>query len=200
MKVKDNTTKPAISEQVLKTPEISDRQSILAFVKETADVDAKEVFEKKLLREKEEFLLMNGSFTSIHDEREKQNNLLAEFPQNHEPKFTYFFPALGKLMGWTEAQMNAYHKPAIAAKTINECIYDRFTDDVKSHIYSKNPYIKWCLREFKHYRFLGDDGILMLEEYIDDTVTLMNESTSMYEFRMQHAAKFGTTFQHELFQ
>ncbi|KAA9338808.1 P63C domain-containing protein [Adhaeribacter soli] len=175
-----------------------DVQAFLNLVTRQADKDSRAKYEKK--KEKEKFERINGEITSIHEIRERNEKLLSEFPLDHEPKFSLFFPALGRLENWSEDVQKCYQKPPIAAKTINEVIYSRFKEDVISHIHSKNPYIKYCIRKYKNYRFLGEDGILKLEKYIDDAVTLMNECTSTYEFRIKHATRFGTGFQPDLFK
>lgn len=156
--------------------------------------------DKNLDRENEKFQLLGGGETSIRQLKEERKKFLSAVPQNYEPKFGEFFPALGKLVGWSEEELKAYHKPHIAAVTINEVIYDRFPREVRLHIDIKNPYVRWCTRQHKNYMFLGQDGILLLEEFIDDAVTMMRGSASYDEFRFKHAAKFGTEHQLNLFK
>lgn len=165
-----------------------------------ADDKADAAFRKKLKIESEVFELQNGAKTTIALERQKMRKITEDFPQTHEPKFRNFFPALGKIAGWTEEQLKAYHKPHIAPKIIRGSIYDRFPKDVMQHIHSKNPYIKWITREHKHYLFLNNEGILLLEKFIDDAVTVMRDSKTVYEFKKKHAEKFGTGFQPVLYE
>src|SRR5882672_2559909 len=110
-----------------------DRLSILELFNRQANDKAEDVHKKKLARERDIFELNNGKKTSVFEEREKLRKVTEELPQNHEPKFRLFFPALGKLANWTDEEMKAYHKPALAAKTIIEVIYDRFPKDVMLH-------------------------------------------------------------------
>jgi hypothetical protein len=178
----------------------TDIHSLLELFNRQADDKAETAFKNKQQRERDIFQLHNGAWTSIHEEREKIRKVTEDLPQDHEPKFRQFFPALGKIAGWTEEELKSYHKPVLAAKTINEVVYDRFPKDVMAHIQAKNPYIKWCTRVHKHYLFLNDDGILLLEKFIDDAVTVMLDSSSIYDFRIKHAERFGTGFQPVLFE
>jgi len=177
--------------------ELAIRQTLLFDLTKQAD-ELAEAERKRLEREKLKFELLNGSTTSIFEEKQKIEKLLSEFPINYDPKFSEFFQVLGQLVGWSD-EMKYYRKPPIAAKTIIEVIYSRFSGDVLLHIDNKNPYIGWCIRRHKNYRFLGEDGIFQLEQFIYDAVVLMKESSSYYEFRKKHAAKYGTAFQFHLF-
>ncbi|MCX2430662.1 P63C domain-containing protein [Pedobacter sp. GR22-10] len=181
-----------------------DRQTemsmLLDLFNKKADDKAEVVFRRKLKIESEVFELQNGLKTTIAIEREKIRKVTEDFPQPHDPKFRDFFPALGKIAGWTEEEMKAYHKPRIAPTIIKSSIYNRFPKDVMAHIQSKNPYVKWLTRLHKHYLFLNEEGILLLEKFIDDAITLMQESNTVYEFRKKHAEKFGTGFQPVLYE
>ncbi|RRN77191.1 hypothetical protein EIM50_20875 [Pseudoxanthomonas sp. SGD-10] len=174
--------------------------TLLDVFSKKADDKAEAAFRKKLKIDSEVFELQNGVKTTIALEREKIRKVTEDFPQAHDSKFSEFFPALGKIAGWTEEEMKSYHKPRIAPAIIRTLIYDRFPKDVMQHIQSRNPYIKWLTRLHKHYLFLNDEGILLLEKFIDDAVTLMRESNSVYEFRKKHAEKFGTGFQPVLYE
>lgn len=183
----------------IKEEQLAERQLLMFDLTKQAD-DLAEATKKRIEREKLKIELIGGGYTSIYEEKQKIQKILSDFPVNYEPKFSEFFSALGKLLGWTEEESANYHKPPMAAKTINEVIYARFTPDVIQHIHQKNPYIRYCIRRYKHYRFLADEGILKLEEFIYDAATVMRASSSYYEFRMKHAEKFGTVFQQVLFR
>lgn len=198
-KTKESLSNPAFENSEQAQSDL-DRQSVLDFFKRKVDEKVKTAQQRAAAQEQEIFELVNGKRTSIHDEKEKQRKILSSIPQNHEPKFCQFFQALGELMNWTEDEKKRYHKPKVAPNTINEVIYDRFPRTVVAHIHSKNPYVKWCTREFKNYLFLAEDGILLLEKFIDDAVVVLQESTSLYDFRIKHASKFGSGFQPVLFE
>jgi hypothetical protein len=178
-----------------KIKQLEERQSVLDFVTRTADEYAQALSEKKLEREKEIFQLYGGGETSYYKKKLEREKILSELPQDHEPKFVDFFLALGKLCNWTEEEQKSYHKPPVAAKTIIEVIYSQFKPEVMVHFLSKNPYIKWCVRQHKHYMFLGEDGILKLEEYIFNTNRVMGESASYDDFRINMFNQYGIPYQ-----
>jgi len=199
--------KPGINKKdLLETSEqsqaeqLAERQSLLDLFSKQADEKAKTAYERKAIQERETIELYSGRRTSVFEEREKLRKILEDLPQDYEPKFSQFFAAMGRLLNWSEEEKRAYHKPAIVAKTINEVFYDRFPKDVITYIHEKNPYVKWCTRAHKNYLFLGEDGILLLERFIDDAVIVMNESETLYEFRLKHAQRFGSGFQPVLFE
>ncbi len=177
-----------------------DRSSVLELFTKAADAEARVAYEKKLAEESSIFELQDGRRTSISQERNRYRRIFEDIPQDYEPKFSGFFDAFGKMMGWPEEKLKAYHKPPIVPQTINEIIYGRFPKEVVTHIQMKNPYIRWCTRAHKNYLFLSDDGILHLERFIDDAINVMQVSTSYYDFRKAYALKFGTGFQPVLFE
>ncbi|WP_312339506.1 P63C domain-containing protein [Sphingobacterium sp.] len=179
---------------------IVDRQSVLELFKDLADNKAEQVYISKLKRERETIELLGGGKTSLYDEQKKKAKLIESFPQKHGAKYSQFFDALAELAKWTDEQKKSFHKPQVAPRIINNYIYSRFPPEVLSHILEKNPYVKWCLREHKHYLFLGEDGILMLEKFIDDAVTVMKECTTVYEFEKLYSMRFGKDFQPVLFE
>jgi len=103
-------------------------------------------------------------------------------------------------MNWAEETYKVYRKPEPTAKTITVVIYDRFPKYIRDHIYEKNPYVKWLKRANKLYKYLGEDGILILERFIDEAIDVMQTSENLYEFRYNHALKYGSGFQPELFE
>ncbi|MFA5409488.1 MAG: P63C domain-containing protein [Bacilli bacterium] len=177
-----------------------DRSSVLELFTKVADKEAKLAFFKKQIEESQPIELQNGKTTSILEERNRYRKIFEDIPQVYEPKFSRFFDEFGKMMGWSEEKLKVYHKPHIVPQTINEVVYSRFPKEVVLHIQTKNPYIKWCTRAHKNYLFLSEDGILLLERFIDDAVCIIQESTSYYDFRMKHAKRFGTGFQPVLFE
>ncbi|WP_400263103.1 P63C domain-containing protein [Sphingobacterium sp. SG20118] len=179
---------------------IVDRQSALDLFKDLADNKAEQVYLAKLKRDKEIIQLIGGGKTSLYEEQRKKAKLIESFPQAYGSKFSQFFEELASLAKWTDEQKKSFHKPQIAPKIINNYIYSRFPHEVISHMLEKNPYVKWCLRQHKHYLFLAEDGILMLEKFIDDTVTVMKECTTVYEFEKEYSRRFGKGFQPVLFE
>lgn len=166
-----------------------------------ADELAENAYKRILKIESETFQLRNGITTSIFNERKKKIKILMENnPRVHQPRFSQFFIELGRIANWSDEEKQSYHKPPIAAQTINEIIYGRFPKEVIHHIHSKNPYIRYCTREHKNYYFLTEEGVQLLEKFIDDAVCLMRKSSSVYEFRNKHYELYGVGFQTDLFE
>lgn len=188
---KDNSKNNFVSEEI---------NSALELFNLKADELAEESYKRKLRIEKEVYELRNGESTSIYKEKEKIRLLIENTPQNYQPKFSQFFNELGRLDNWSVEEMRSYHKPPIAAKTINEIIYGRFPKEVIEHIQAKNPYIKYCTREHKNYYFLTEEGVVLLERFIEDAVMVMKSSNTVYEFRNKHFEFFGVGFQTNLFE
>lgn len=179
---------------------IIERQSVLDFFKDKADNKAEIAYRYKLRRERETFELLDGRTTSIFIEQFKNTKLIESIPQNHSPKYSQFFIELGKLANWTEEESKRFAKPHIAPRIINKYIYSRFPTEVFAHFLDINPYIKFWLRKYKHYLFLGEDGIIMLEKFIDDTITIMKRCKTVYEFEKEYSSKFGIGFQPKMFE
>lgn len=200
--MKQNKDKAIKSGTGHETGELSivDRQSALDLFKDLADYKAEHVYQAKLKRDREIIVLVGGGTTSLYEEQRKRAKLIEGKPQNYGSKFSQFFEVLANLAKWTDEQKKAFRKPQVAPRIINNYIYSRFPHEVVSHILEKNPYVKWCLREHKHYLFLAEDGILMLEKIIDDAVTVMKECTTIYEFEKEYSRKFGKGFQPVLFE
>lgn len=116
----------------------SDRKLILELFKHQANITAELDYQQNK-REKEIFERIDGTKTSVYEEKEKLNKFVEDLPQDYSPKFGLFFSALGKLAGWTDEEMSYYRKPHLGPKTINEIIYSRFPKKTMEHIYNKNP-------------------------------------------------------------
>ena len=184
---------------------LDDRQFILGDIIRQTEYDAETIYQKKIVKQKEKIDLLGGATTSEYEEREKIRALLADNPQEYEPKFSEFFSAFGKMMKWPPEITNAWKKPKIVPDTILECIYDRFPSDVKKHIHSKNPYIKELAKELKferehrYYAFLTKEAVKYLDVFIDDVITTLEVSDDISDFRLKFYAQHGTTFQWRMF-
>lgn len=179
---------------------VIDRQSVLDLFKGIADDNAEAIHQAKLRRERETIELLGGSQTSLFEEQKKRAKLIESIPQNYGTKFSAFFEELARLADWTEEEKKAFHKPHIAPNLINRCIYSRFPETVTQHLSEMNPYVRWCVRKYKHYMFLGEDAILMLEKFIDEAVIVMKKSTTVYEFEKTYSSEYGKGFQPVLFE
>jgi P63C domain len=184
---------------------VDDRQLVLGDILRQTEYDAEIIYQKKITKEKEKIGLLGGGITSEYEEKEKIRALLADDPQEYEPKFSEIFAAFGKMMKWPPEIIKAWKKPKIVPDTIIECIYDRFPSDVKKHIHSKNPYIKELIKELKferehrYYAFITKDAIKYLDVFIDDVVTILEKSDNISDFRLKFFETHGTTFQWRMF-
>ncbi|MBF9252165.1 hypothetical protein I2I11_02555 [Pontibacter sp. 172403-2] len=200
---KPKKDKPIIPENsnLNQIPQIENEEQLRLSLLQGPDDRASQLLSDKSFDKKNlTYELINGRRTSVNEERETQKRIVSELRKNLEPRFSEYLQAFGDLMGWTEEQRKKYRKPTPTAKVINTIIYNRFPGGVLQHIHAKNPYIKWCLRRYKNYYFLSEDGVLLLEKFIYDAVKLMRECTSLYEFRIKHAAQYGSGFQPDLFK
>lgn len=195
----DNKNKVTVIESgsLNKIQQADERQSILSFVTKQADDKATLEFEQqKEARERELFELMGGGTTSIYN----QNKIISELPVNHDPKFTGFFTSLARIANWTEEELRSYQKPAIAAKIINETIYSRFGKDIFQFIQEKNPYVSFCIRRHKHYKFLVEKGIVLLEQFVSQSIQVMDESSSVHEYRVKMFTQYNVPYQMNIFE
>jgi hypothetical protein len=87
----------------------------------------------------------------------------------------------------------------LVAKYTTEVIYGRFTKDIIMAIQLQNPYIGSGIRRFKHFQYLNDAGQKKLEQFIDEAVALMRDSSNWYEFRVKMFQKYGVPYQMDLF-
>ena len=158
--MKGNNLKIVLPENSSHSYDLDERQFLLFDI--TREADEKAIEDYKIEKDKIKFERHNGEITSIYEENEKLQKVLSEYPESYEPKFAEFISSFCDLIGLSEEEKNNYRKPAIVPQTINEVIYNRFKREVIYHIHCKNPYIKWCQRKYKNYRFLGESGILML--------------------------------------
>lgn len=179
-----------------KIQQADERQSVLSFIKKIADDNADNADKKKQAREREIFELMGGGTSSIYN----QNKIISQSPVDHEPKFTGFFINLGRIAQWTPEQIRTYRKPILGAKTINQTVYSRFGKDIFQYIQEKNPYVNYCTRRYKHYKFLNENGIILLEGFIKDALQAINESTTVHEFRVKMFTQHGVNYQMDIFE
>ena len=200
---KQKKDKPIIPENnnLNQVPQIENEEQLRLSLLLGPDERASKLYSDKSFDEKNlTFELLSGRRTSINEERELRKRILAESAINHKPKFVEFFIALGNLLGWSEDVMKAFRKPHIAPLIINAVIYGMFTKGVMEYIHKKNPYVRYCIRKRKNYHYLNAEGILLLEIYIYNAITLMKECKSYDEFRYRHASLYGGGYQADLFK
>jgi hypothetical protein len=110
-----------------------------------------------------------------------------------------FYKEMFRLKGWKIQGANIYRKPWLVAKYTIEVIYGRFTKDIIMAIQLQNPYVGSGIRRFKHFQYLNEAGQKKLEQFIDEAVELMRDSSNWYEFRVKMFQKYGVPYQMDLF-
>ena len=199
----DKQEKEVIKELVEKSVQnikiIDDREEISRSLFYETEEKTKQAVTAKQRYENEKMQFFNGdSFTIAKLENDYQQ-YIAEIEKDHESKFTLFLTRLGNLCNWSDEEKAKFRKPKIAAITIIEVIYLRFPEGLLNHIRACNKYIGYYVRRTKNYKLLNEEGILLLEQYIDDANILMAQSKTYYEFRKRMFDLFGVPFQVSMF-
>lgn len=144
----------------------------------------------------ETFALLGASQASIETVKEfvlvSAKIHAVTFPQ-------VFYREMFRLKKWKINGANIYRKPWLVAKYTNEVIYGRFTREILMAIQLQNPYIMSGVRRFKHFQYLNELGQKKLEQFIDEAVAVMTESTTWYEFRVKMFQQHGLSYQIDLF-
>ncbi|WP_422361921.1 P63C domain-containing protein [Reichenbachiella sp.] len=89
-------------------------------------------------------------------------------------------------------------KPHIVGKWTNEIIYSRFGKEVLPVLELYNPYISIGIRKYKHHQFLDEDGLIKLEQFINESIDVMKKSNDWYDFRIKLYAEHNVPYQLEL--
>lgn len=118
----------------------------------------------------------------------------------HQVTFSQeYYREMFRLKGWKIQGANIYRKPWLVAKYTVEVIYGRFTKDILMAIQLQNPYIVAGVRRFKHFQYLNEAGQSKLEQFIDEAVEVMKNSTTWYEFRVKMFEQYSVPYQMDLF-
>lgn len=175
---------------------LENRQTVIQGLFDQTEESAKAAQSAKFLAfENEKILLLGGNSITRKEIKEDHQQLVTYSEQKRDPRFSELFLGLAKINNWSDEVRKTYRKPRIAADTINEVIYNRFPAGVLSHIHELNRYVKYCVRKSKNYKFLSDEGIILLEIYLNDAVLLMNSCQDNNEFREMHSKLYGTKYQ-----
>jgi len=144
----------------------------------------------------ETFALLGASQSSI----ETVKKFVLVSAKMHAVTFPQvFYREMFRLKGWKITGANVYRKPWVVAKYTNEVIYGRFTSEILMAIRLQNPYVDAGVRRFKHFQYLNELGQKKLEQFIDEAVAVMEDSTTWYEFRVKMFQEYGLPYQMDLF-
>lgn len=142
----------------------------------------------------EKIELRSGKIVSLKDIR----NVIAENRQVHFVMFVQdFYKQMCRLKG---LKYEPNRRPYIFAKYTIELIYARFDKSVLPTLEYKNPYNEFGFRNYKHFQFLNEQGIILLGGFISNAVETMKEYTNWYEFRINYAKQNGLPIQLKLWE
>ncbi len=121
---------------------------------------------------------------------------------DYEPRFpNEFYVQIFRLTGRPIPKSGVIsEKPHIVGTYTKEIIYNRFDKDVLPTLEYLNPYERIGIRRHKHFQFLSEKGLEMLSIYIEQSIELMKECESWYEFRVELLKKHGVPFQMDMFK
>lgn len=128
-------------------------------------------------------------------------DLLEKGARDYFPMFPNekpFFKLMFNLNGW-KGNPNEFFKPPAAALYIKQYIYARFPKDMLPTLLTiDNPIVSGYIRKYKLFQFLNDEGIEMMEDFIDQAIEVMKDSKDWYDFEKKYCAKYQLSLQLKL--
>lgn len=189
MKLKKNINKNIEDKELLKIQRQKEMQSLLF------ETEAK-IPKKNIDREIEKFELRNGKFISKKQAEDYIIDLARKDVDPMFPNSKPFFKLIYKLCEWDNLDPNKFTKPPVVAKWIKQYIYGRFDIKVLPTLLAKdNPIMTGYIKKYKLYQFLNDDGLIMLENYIDEAIEVMKLSNNWYDFEKKYTSLYDLPLQ-----
>ncbi|MCR9228831.1 MAG: P63C domain-containing protein [Flavobacteriaceae bacterium] len=149
-------------------------------------------------KELEKFQLRNGKVSSLREVKD----LIRDMAREYKPMFPNekpFFSLMYKLNGWDDLNPNDFIKPPCCALYIKQYIYGRFDREILPSLLAKeNPLISGYVKKYKLFQFLNDQGLLLLEGYIEDAIKVMRESKDWYDFELKYTSLYNLSVQLKL--
>ena len=149
-------------------------------------------------RELEKFQLRNGTITSIKEVKD----IIRGMARDYDPMFPNkkpFFSLMFNLNGWTDLNPNSFVKPPICAVWIKQYVYGRFDREVLPSLLAKeNPIIVGYVKKYKLFQFLNDEGLLLLEVYIQAVIDVMKISRDWNDFEEKYVKLYDLSVQLKL--
>jgi hypothetical protein len=153
--------------------------------------------DRNLDRENEIIELLGGRQVTIRQIKD----IIAKCEQEYEPTFPpVFYSEIDRLNNWHRPKEKQHEKPPIVGRWTKQIIYGRFPKEVLPVLEQLNPYIGFGIRLYKHFQWLTPEGKNQLQEFISDAISVMQSSSSWYEFRVKYAKQFGVPFQLSAFE
>lgn len=168
------------------------KQSIINFTESKTEVS-----DKDLDRYLQKIELLSGEVLDLN-----KLNVVAKDLQVYQPRFVKeYYTEIFRLNKWlipTEGIIA--QKPNIVGKWTKEIIYSRFDSRVLPTLELLNPYIRIGLRKHKHHQYLNEEGLTLLERYIEEAIQVMKISSYWYEFRAKLFERYGVPYQLEIYE
>jgi len=153
--------------------------------------------DRNLDRENEIIELLGGRQVTIRQIKD----IIAKCEQEYVPTFPQaFYSQIDRLNNWHRPKEKQHEKPPIVGRWTKQIIYGRFPKEVLPVLEQLNPYIGFGIRLYKHFQWLTPEGKAQLHEFIDESIEVMQSSSSWYEFRVKYARQYGVPFQLSAFE
>ncbi len=192
--MKEESFKNVISTNPKELKELQRKKEIQTLLFKTESLRPK----KDDNRELEKIQLRNGTITSIREVKDLIINLAREY----EPMFPNskpFFSLMFNLNGWHDLNPNNFVKPPICAKWIKQYVYGRFDKELLPTLLKKeNPLIVGYIKKYKLFQFLNDDGLILLNGYINDAIEVMRISKDWEDFEVKYTKLYHISYQLKL--
>ena len=183
-----NLKKGEVDKELKKILDRQERQELLF----NADVLLpKKAYDAEL----EQHYLIRGQAFSLKGIKD----LIASYTREYSPMFPNekpFFKLMYKLLKWDHLDPNSFIKPPVVALYIKLYIYGRFNAEVLPYLQEiENPIMSGHVKKYKLFQFLNDDGIIMLEGFIQDAINVMGTAKSWYDFELKYIKLYGLPVQ-----
>lgn len=209
-KNKDPKAKKGVKKKKKKVPPIQKSQKTIAPQNDQLEqleqlsiiglTDARteqEVAEAKARWEAERILLNGGETTSIKD----YTAFIASHKQKYFPHFSYdkpYYSGIYRLNKWPEEECKEFVKRPEVAEWTNRLIYGRFPDGVLSYLKKRTPVLFAYIRADKLFRYLNDEGQIMLDKFIHEMYEMMKEYDDWDKFEKDYCEKYELAYQKKL--
>jgi hypothetical protein len=145
--------------------------------------------------EQEIHQLQNGREFTIKQVKE----IISEIAREYSPMFPNdkpFFKLMYKLRGWDHLNPNEFIKPPVVSTYIKKYIYARFNKEILPTLLAKdNPLVSGYVKKYKLFQFLNDDGLILLEQYIQEAINVMEGAKDWYDFELKYTQLYQLSVQ-----
>ncbi len=177
-----------IDKEIKKALELQEKQALLF------GADAL-LPQKSFDKELEKYQLRNGLKFTLKEVKDLINDLAGEYSPMF-PNDKPFFKLMYKLCGWNHLDPTDFIKPPCCGLYIKQYIYARFPKDILPTLLAKdNPLIGGYIKKYKLFQFLNEQGLLLLEGYIQDAMNVMETAKNWYDFELKYTKLYKLSVQ-----